>query len=126
MNLGKRISLVLKSIDKKPMWLCDQVEGLEIGTLSALINRDSARSVFALQIAKATGARLEYLLDGELPMFRQAMPLSAGPVQIDDEEAKLLQYYRQSNATGKNQILQIAQGLSTINGTVSVAAKNKA
>lgn len=82
MALGKRISLTLHALGKQPMWLCDQIPGLGIGTLSALINRDSAKSEFAVQIANAMDARIEYLLDGQEPMFPNPKRISK-PIDLE-------------------------------------------
>ena len=105
MKLGKRIAIVLKTLGKKQTWLCEQVTGLEIGTLSALINRDSARSEFAVAIAKATGARVEYLLDGELPMFIEDVS------ELSQDEIDLIKSYRQVNQAGRHVIQTMLRGL---------------
>lgn len=71
MNLGGRIKKRLDALGKKPMWLCDQVNGLSprkeltIGNLSAMIQRDSKKSEFASAIAVALGVNLDWLLTGD-------------------------------------------------------------
>ena len=65
MNLGARIKKRLNELGKKPMWLCSQVNGMSIGSLSALINRDSKKSEFASAIAPALGVSLDWLLTGD-------------------------------------------------------------
>lgn len=69
MKLGKRIRQQLDVQGKSQAWLCDRVPGLEIGTVSALINRDSEKSRFAKGIAEALGVNVEWLLDGKGPQY---------------------------------------------------------
>ena len=59
---------------KKPMWLCSQVDGLSIGSLSALINRDSKKSEFASAIAPVLGVNLDWLLTGDGEKLSNAPP----------------------------------------------------
>lgn len=65
MNMGGRIKLRLEELGWGQIDLLNRVPELEVGTLSALITRDSKRSVFAPQIAAALGVRLEWLISGE-------------------------------------------------------------
>lgn len=62
MALGKQI----KHYREKLGWKLEQLSflsGVEVGTISALENRDSARSKFGPPIAKAFGLTMEQLLD---------------------------------------------------------------
>ncbi len=62
MALGKQI----KHYREKLGWKLEQLShesGVEIGTISALENRDSSRSKFGAPIAKAFGLTVEQLID---------------------------------------------------------------
>lgn len=62
MALGKQI----KHYREKLGWKLEQLSlesGVEVGTISALENRDSSRSKFGAPIAKAFGLTVEQLLD---------------------------------------------------------------
>jgi len=65
MNMGKRIEAELLKQGLERSMLYDLVPGLEDGTLSAIIKRDSRSSKFAPDIAKALGVELHWLLTGE-------------------------------------------------------------
>ena len=65
MTLGQRILDRLKELGKNQAWLCTKIEGLEIGTLNALVQRKSKNSSFALVIAKELGVSLEWLVTGQ-------------------------------------------------------------
>lgn len=62
MAIGKQIKHYREKLD----WKLEQLSflsGVEVGTISALENRDSARSKFGPPIAKAFGLTMEQLLD---------------------------------------------------------------
>lgn len=62
MTLGQNILDRLKELEKSQVWLCAEVDGLEIGTLNALVKRKSRNSVFAPAIAEKLGVSLDWLL----------------------------------------------------------------
>lgn len=70
MNMGFRIRERLDELGWKQHHLLEKVPGLEAGTLSALIARDSKRSVWSEQIAEALGVRHAWLTRGDLPKER--------------------------------------------------------
>ena len=74
MNMGQRIKLRLDTLDKGPQWLANQISDLDVKTLCALIARDSKRSQYSAQIAKALGVSDEWLLTGEGTMLLEYMP----------------------------------------------------
>jgi hypothetical protein len=70
MRMGKRLKAELDDRNMKPVDLCALVPDLDIGTLSAIYQRDSRNSKFAPAIAKALNVELHWLITGELPKFR--------------------------------------------------------
>lgn len=64
MNMGHRIALRLKELNWKQADLLDKVPELSPGTLSAMIKRDSKRSEFTSQIAKALRCSVDWLATG--------------------------------------------------------------
>lgn len=67
MNMGKRIEQRLRELGWKQSDLLERIPDLEKGTLSALIARDSAKSMFSQQIADALGVSHAWLVDGTVP-----------------------------------------------------------
>lgn len=65
MNMGKRIEAELRERNWSRAMLYDLVPGLDDGTLSAIIKRDSRSSKFAPAIASGLGVELHWLLTGE-------------------------------------------------------------
>jgi hypothetical protein len=65
MTLGQRIFERLNELEKSQVWLCAEVEGLEIGTLNALVRRGSRNSIFAPAIAEKLGVSLDWLITGQ-------------------------------------------------------------
>ena len=65
MTLGQRILDQLTELGKNQAWLCTKIEGLEIGTLNALVQRKSKNSSFAPLIASQLGVSLEWLITGQ-------------------------------------------------------------
>ena len=65
MTLGQRIFDRLNELEKSQVWLCAEVEGLEIGTLNALVRRGSRNSIFAPAIAEKLGVSLDWLITGQ-------------------------------------------------------------
>ena len=65
MTLGQRILERLNELEKSQVWLCAEVEGLEIGTLNALVRRKSRNSIFAPLIAAKLGVSLDWLITGQ-------------------------------------------------------------
>lgn len=109
MALGKQI----KRYREKLGWTLEDLfalSGVEVGTISALENRDSSRSKFGPPIAKAFGLTMEQLLDestlheggnapsslavGKLPLDQVLRELAAAVAKIDpasrDELAPML------------------------------------
>lgn len=68
MNLGQRIAGVLAETGKSQVWL-SEATGIDEGTISALIVRNSIRSKFAPAIAQALGVSLEWLVAGVGPKY---------------------------------------------------------
>ena len=64
MALGKRIAERLAELDKSQTWLAER-SGVDEGTISALITRDSQRSQFAPALARALGVDLLWFMTGE-------------------------------------------------------------
>lgn len=64
MALGKRIAERLAQIEKSQTWLAEQ-SGVDEGTISALITRDSQRTQYAPQLATALGVDLLWLMTGD-------------------------------------------------------------
>ena len=71
MNMGSRIRERLNELGWKQRHLLERVHGLEVGTLSALIARDSKRSEWSERIAEALNVRHAWLTRGE-PATRRA------------------------------------------------------
>lgn len=93
MNLGGRIKSVLEEKGLKPVDLCSMVPDMGIGTLSATINRDSERSAYAPEIAKALGLHLHWLVTGEGPKYiseKEAAPERSGPAVTYDMLRRLI------------------------------------
>ncbi len=67
MNMGGRIKERLEELGWKQRDLLERVEGLEPGTLSAMISRDSKRSDRTDQIAAALRVTIGWLTRGQLP-----------------------------------------------------------
>lgn len=85
MALGKNIRALRGRLD----WTLEQLSersGVEVGTISALENRDSKRSQFGTAIAKAMGVSLEDLENGNLdsaqPPTSRALEDDAIPVRM--------------------------------------------
>lgn len=109
MALGKQIKRYREKLGWTLEDLC-ALSGVEVGTISALENRDSSRSKFAPPIAKAFGLTMEQLLDestlheagsaaaslavGNLPLDQVLKELAGHVAQIDpasrDELAPML------------------------------------
>lgn len=73
MALGKNIRALRGRLD----WTLEQLSersGVEVGTISALENRDSKRSQFGTAIAKAMGVSLEDLENGNLDSAQPPAP----------------------------------------------------
>lgn len=64
MALGKRIAERLAQLEKSQTWLAER-SGVDEGTISALITRDSQRSQFAPALATALDVDILWLLTGE-------------------------------------------------------------
>jgi phage repressor protein C with HTH and peptisase S24 domain len=77
MNMGKRIKLRLEELHWQQRHLLEKVPGLETGTLSALIARDSKRSEWSEPIAAALGVTHGWLTRGDAPKLVPT-PTSAG------------------------------------------------
>lgn len=72
MNMGSRITQRLSELGWSQTDLLDRVEGLEKGTLSALISRDSQRSIWSEPIANALGVHHAWLTRGTPPKELEA------------------------------------------------------
>lgn len=78
--MGKRIEAELIERGLERSVLYDLVSGLEDGTLSAIIKRDSKSSKFAPAIAEALNVELHWLLTGQGIKFRgKPQPLLLAP-----------------------------------------------
>lgn len=64
MNMGARIKGLLAERGWKQADLLERVPEMDAGALSAIINRDSRFSEYALGISKAFGVSLDYLIFG--------------------------------------------------------------
>lgn len=73
MSMGQRIQQELDLQGLSMTALCAQVSGLKIGTLSALIARNSERSKFAPIIARVLKLNLNWLLTGEGEKYYEAV-----------------------------------------------------
>lgn len=80
MSLGTNIR-ALRERQKLTLKQLSEISGVEIGTISALENRTSARSVHAAAIAKALGVSLEALVGNTLPDVREEAPPTYGVAQ---------------------------------------------
>lgn len=90
MNMGKRIEVELIERGWSRSRLYELVPGLEDGTLSAIIKRDSRSSSFAPAIANAFGVELQWLLTGRGNKELGARPPPLQPVRdsiLDDLDA---------------------------------------
>ncbi len=79
MNLGQRIAEVLEETGRSQVWLAEAT-GIDEGTISALIVRNSVRSKFAPAIAQALGVTLEWLVAGIFPKYQ---PHSMSGISIE-------------------------------------------
>lgn len=64
MTFAERISRTLHDLGKSQAWLSEQ-SGVDEGTISAIIKRNSQRTKYAPELARALGVRLEWLLRGD-------------------------------------------------------------
>lgn len=69
--MGSRIRARLDELGWKQRDLLDRVPDLEVGTLSALIARDSRKSEFSEEIAEALGVTHRWLTSGQEPKHRE-------------------------------------------------------
>lgn len=76
MALGKRVRYYRSKLGWTLEALADR-SGVEVGTLSALENRDSERSKFTAQLASAFGLTIEQLLDDTRDWLEPALSHSA-------------------------------------------------
>lgn len=76
MALGHRIRDTLIELGRKQAWLCEAAE-VDMGTVNALVQRDSTRSQFSSQIANALGVNHHWLQTGmgEKWLSKEAMLL---------------------------------------------------
>ncbi len=82
MALGKQV----RKYRERAGWKLETLSfksGVEVGTINALENRDSSRSKFAPQLAKAFGLTLEQLLD-------EGMDYEVGAKQVATGEGEML------------------------------------
>lgn len=84
MNMGKRIEAELVERRWSRSKLYELVPGLEDGTLSAIIKRDSRSSRFAPAIANAFGVELQWLITGEGSKELGAQPVPSIQIATRD------------------------------------------
>lgn len=70
MNIGSRIEKRLRELGWQQVDLLQRVPDLRAGTLSAIIQRDSIRSVYSEAIAEALGVTHAWLVTGKSPKER--------------------------------------------------------
>lgn len=117
MNLGKRIELRLKDLEKDRSYLFDLVPDLSPQRLSALISRDSKRCELDVQIAKALRVRLEWLNNGDLPMEVMEDAISDIPSTVtlkppskrDVRIASIIEFLNQTDMEGLVLVLDKAE-----------------
>lgn len=73
MNIGSRIEKRLRELGWQQVDLLQRVPDLRAGTLSAIIQRDSVRSVYSEAIAEALGVTHAWLVTGRSPKERTGM-----------------------------------------------------
>lgn len=123
MSLGSRI----RHYRKKARWTLEKLSeecGVDVGTISAIENRESQRSKYAVEIAAGFGLTLNQLQDEnadyDVPMKPQADVLAvkqpAAPYvpKISEEEAMLLQAYRSASEETRAAMLAIAKSVLQI------------
>ena len=126
MNMGKRVFNRLQELDWSQAALCSLVPEMDTATLNAMIKRDSTKSKFALEMAKALNVHLQWLIDGTGPklLSDQAESLPQNPVV----QSLIQRLQRLENRP--NLPLDLLKGvdsmLSAYEETVSQAAKKSA
>jgi phage repressor protein C with HTH and peptisase S24 domain len=86
MPLGKNIKTIREALGMQATEL-SAISGVEIGTISALENRDSLHSRFTFQLAEALGIKMEDLMRGDLlnsPTVLAEIVERAHPVRKSD------------------------------------------
>lgn len=111
MNMGARIKELLKARGWKQSDLLERVPDLDAKSLSAVINRDSRFSEYALGIAKGLGVSLDYLIFGVEDHATVVPAPSADPVLgiTTDEVVELLRLYGACDQAGRNFIRDAAR-----------------
>lgn len=99
MNLGKRIEARLLELGQTQSWL-SQRAGVDEGTISALIQRDSARSMFAPSLALALGVTTDWLLNGSEPKLLATPELIEDKAPYQVESDKYVTVQKLDNALG--------------------------
>jgi SOS-response transcriptional repressor LexA len=79
--MGKRIAERLAALGWRQGDLVARVPGLSVGTLSALVNRDSIRSEFSGPIAQALGVQHDWLTRGTGPMTPPGVSAELQPLR---------------------------------------------
>jgi len=118
MNLGSRIKKRLEQLGWERSRLIELVPDLTPANLSALIRRDSKRSEFDEEIAKALGVSLLWLVYGHdeerEPPRLEAMEArrAYGPPALTDDEQLLLTAYRAASDDAKSAVLIWAKSVT--------------
>ena len=132
MNLGKRIEARLKELEWERSRLLGAVYGLTPQALSNLIVRDSRRSEWDVEIAKALGVSVSWLVYGEeIGGSKNAAEPLADQYTADSlsaDERSIIAGYRASSAERKKIMLDIAATALAEQSTVKAppAATSKA
>lgn len=119
MPLGNRI----RYYREKAGWTLDQLSdrcGVDVGTISALENRNSQRSKYAVKIASGFGLTLNQLEDEatdydvpveQIPdLIANQKPASYSP-KLSDDEALLLQAFRAASEETRAAMLAFAKSV---------------
>src|SRR5690606_19344030 len=112
MALGKNIRM-LRELRGYTLERLSELSGVDVGTISALEVRDSARSKYAPAIARALNVSLEELMDGRAlqeekggGMRSNVVPLKRTPDEV------LIQQYETGGAMGHGLELRDQRGVS--------------
>lgn len=123
MSLGSQI----RRYRKKAKWTLEKLSeecGVDVGTISAIENRESQRSKYAVEIAAGFGLTLNQLQDEsadyDVPAKLLAEPLAVKQPaaqytpKISDDEAMLLQAFRNASEETRAAMLAIAKSVLQI------------
>lgn len=88
MAIGKQITLRLTELVKTPTWLAQRAtkigpRAVSPAAISILVKRDSQRSVFTTQIARALGVEESWLTQGMGRKERAAVAATADPAEVN-------------------------------------------